>query len=233
MEYGQYCPVAKALEVLGERWSLLVVRELMCGSTRFGELQRGLPRISPSILSKRLVELEKAGLIVRKRIPGQRGWEYFLSEAGGELTEMVKMLGVWGMRWLRGTLSETDLDVQFLMWDIQRSIDADKLPGHETVLKFHFAENDTNRDWWIVVTSGKPDLCVDDPGKEVDVYFTTDCRTLTEIFLGDTTFRAARTDGRLKLIGPPALLNTLSSWFRLSAFAGIAAAKPRQPAAAK
>lgn len=226
MEYGQYCPVAKALEVLGERWALLVVRELMCGSTRFSELQRGLPRISPSMLSKRLSELEAAGMIVRKRIPGQRGWEYFLSASGQELTDIVKQLGVWGMRWIRGTMTDTDLDVQFLMWDIQRNIDAAKLPGRETVLKFHFAECKTNRDWWIVVSGGKHDLCIDDPGKEVDVYFTTDCRTLTEIFMGDTSFKAARADGRLKLIGPPALLNTLSSWFHLSAFAGIKPARP-------
>ncbi|MDH3286274.1 MAG: helix-turn-helix transcriptional regulator [Betaproteobacteria bacterium] len=226
MEYGQYYPVAKALEVLGERWAMLVVRELLCGSTRFSELQRGLPNISPSMLSKRLSELEAAGLIMRKRIPGQRGWEYFLSEAGGELGEVVQKLGVWGMRWVRGTMSEADLNVQFLMWDIQRNIDAAKLPGRETVLKFHFSEEKTTRDWWIVVTSGKPDLCVDDPGKEVDVYFTTDCRTLTEIFMGDTSFKAARADGRLKLVGPPALLNTLSSWFHLSAFAGFDAARP-------
>ena len=226
MEYGQYCPVAKALEVLGERWAMLVVRELMCGSTRFSQLQRGLPKISPSMLSKRLSELEAAGLIVRKRIPGQRGWEYFLSEAGGELSDVVKKLGVWGMRWVRSTMTDADLDVQFLMWDIQRSIDAAKLPGRETVLKFHFSEVNTTRDWWIVVTDSETDLCSDDPGKEVDVYFTTDCRTLTEIFMGDTSFKAARADGRLKLVGPPALLNTLSSWFHLSTFAGIEAARP-------
>ena len=102
------------------------------------------------------------------------------------------------MRSIRGTMTDTDLDVQFLMWDIQRNIHATKLPGRETVLKFHFPECDTNRDWWIVVAAGKPDLCIDDPGKEVDVYFTTDCRTLTEIFLGDTSFKAARADGRLE-----------------------------------
>ncbi len=226
MEYGQYCPVAKALEVLGERWTLLVVRELLCGSTRFGELQRGLPNISPTMLSKRLSELEKAGLVMRKRIPGQRGWEYFLTEAGGELKEIVHKLGNWGMRWVRSTMSPTDLDVQFLMWDIRRSIDTAKLPGRETVLKFHFSGVNTAPDWWVVITGGEADLCLDNPGKEVDVYFTTDCRTLTEIFMGETSFKAARADGRLKLVGPPALLNTLSSWFQCSAFAGIEAARP-------
>lgn len=226
MEYGQYCPVAKALEVLGERWTLLVVREMLCGSTRFGELQRGLPNISPTMLSKRLDELETAGLVMRKRIPGQRGWEYFLTEAGGELGEIVNKLGVWGMRWVRGTLSEADLDVEFLMWGIQLNIDTAKLPGRETVLKFHFSDVKRASDWWIVVTGGERDLCTDDPGKEVDVYFATDRRTLAEILMGDTSFKAARADGRLKLVGPPALLNSLSSWFRLSPFAGISTAKP-------
>lgn len=225
MEYGQYCPVAKALEVLGERWSLLIVRELLCGSTRFGEFQRGLPKISPTMLSKRLTELESAGLIIRKRIPGQRGWEYFLSEAGRELAEVVHMLGVWGMRWVRGTMSQADLDVEFLMWDIQRNIDTTRLPGHETVLKFHFSDVDTTRDWWLVISKGEPDLCSDDPGKEVDVYLTTDCRTLTEVFMGDTSFKAARTAGRLKLVGPRALINNIPNWFHLSTYAGIEAAK--------
>ncbi len=226
MKYGQYCPVAKALEVLGERWTLLIVRELLCGSTRFGELQRGLPKISPTMLSKRLSELEDAGLIIRKRISGQRGWEYFLSESGGELADVVHKLGVWGMRWVRGAMTQTDLDVEFLMWDIQRSIDIAKLPGRETVLKFHFSDVNTTRDWWLVVTDGEVDLCSDDPGKEVDVYFTTDCRTLTEIFMGDTSFREARANERMKLVGPPALTQNPSSWFRLSGYAGIGAAKP-------
>ena len=226
MKYGQYCPVAKALDVLGERWTLLIVREMLLGSTRFGALQRGLPNISPTMLTKRLGELEIAGLIIRKHIPGQRGCEYFLSEAGGELAEIVHNLGVWGMRWVRGTMSRADLDVEFLMWNIQRSIDTAKLPGRETVLKFHFSDVKTSRDWWLVISGGERDLCSDDPGKEVDVYFTTDCRTLTEISMGDTSFKAARADGRLKLVGPPILLNTLSSWFLISAFAGIDAAKP-------
>lgn len=226
MQYGQYCPVAKALEVLGERWTLLIVRELLCGSTRFVELQRGLPNISPTMLSKRLVELEQAGLLLRKRIPGQRGAEYFLTEAGGELNEVVHKLGVWGMRWVRTNMTQTDLDVEFLMWDIRRSVDPGKLPGRETVLKFHFSDVETTRDWWLVVSGSDTDLCSDDPGKEVDVYFTSDCRTLTEIFMGDTSVRAALADGRLKLVGPPALTGTLSSWLRLSAYANVAAARP-------
>ncbi len=112
------------------------------------------------------------------------------------------------------------------MWDIQRSIDITKLPGRETVLKFHFSDVNTTRDWWLVVTDGEVDVCSDDPGKEVDVYFSTDSRTLTEVFMGDTSFRQARANERLKLVGPSALTNNLSSWFRLSAYAGIGAARP-------
>lgn len=227
MKYGQFCPVAKALDVLGERWTLLIVREMLLGSSRFGALQRGLPNISPTMMSKRLSELETAGLIARKRIPGQRGFEYFLTEAGGELEEVVQRLGVWGMRWVRGTMSPADVDIEFLMWNIQRSIDTAKLPGRETVLKFHFSDANTTHDWWLVISDGERDLCSEDPGKEVDVYFAAARLTLAEIMMGDASFKAARADGRLKLVGPPALLNNVSAWFRVSAYAGIDAARPR------
>lgn len=221
LEYGQFCPVAKAAELLGEKWTLLIVRELVCGSTRFSEFQRGLPKISPTLLTRRLNGLCEAGIIMRKRIPGRRGHEYHLTESGLELKQIIETLGVWGMRWARGTMSESELDVEPLMWDIQRNLDTSKLIGPQTVLRFDFTDADDFAQWWIVAKGDDVDLCVDDPGEEVDVYFITDSQTLIEVWLGDISMSAARRSGRVKLHGHRLLLRNLSEWFRLSHFADV------------
>ena len=142
MEYGQFCPVAKALEVLGERWTILIVRELLMGGSRFNELQRGLNQISPTMLTRRLNELSDAGIVIRKKIPGQRGYEYFLTEMGNELLPVVESIGNWGMRWARGKMDDTDLDLELLMLYLKRSIRPDKLPGNETIIRFKFTDID-------------------------------------------------------------------------------------------
>jgi DNA-binding HxlR family transcriptional regulator len=230
LDYGQYCPVAKAAEVLGEKWALLVIRELLKGRSRFTELQHGLSRISPTMLTKRLNELCDAGLVARKRIRGQRGHEYFLTTAGRELDPIVRQLGVWGMRWVRGRMSDADLDVYLLMNGIQQRIDPNDFVGRETVLRFELTNVEDYRLWWLVVDQDDVDLCTDDPGKEVDVYLATDLRTLTEIWMGDASINAVRHDGRLKVSGPSALLASMRTWFPLSPYAGIKAAR-RQPVA--
>jgi len=221
MEYGQFCPVAKALEVLGERWTLLIVREMLMGGKRFNELQRGLNMISPTILTKRLNELTNAGVAIRKKIPGQRGYEYFLTEMGKELLPVVTNIGEWGMRWARGKMDDTDLDLELLMLYLQRSIVADKLPGDETVIRFKFTDIDKFSDWWIVATDDDVDVCVRDPGKDVDVYFTTDLRTMIEVWVGDTPYKTVISDGRLILVGQSALTRNVESWLAPSVFAGI------------
>ncbi len=225
MEYGQFCPVSKAMEILGEKWSLLIVRELLMGGTRFNELQRGLSLISPTILTKRLNELADAGIIIRKKIPGQRGYEYFLTEMGQELMPVVKAVGAWGMRWARGQMPESELDVELLMLYLQRSIITNKLPGTETVIQFKFVDLDKYQDWWLVVIGDRIDICTKDPGKDVDVYFTVDLRTMVELWMGDTAYKTALSDGRLKLVGPSALTRNVSSWMVASQFAGMPSAR--------
>ena len=138
MHYGQFCPIAKAMEVLGEKWTLLIIRELLAGTTRFNEFQRALSQISPTLLTKRLQCLEKEGLLVRKRIPGQKGHEYFPTESCRELMPIVEQVGTWGMRWARDQMSEDDFDLQLLMLYLERSIHPDKLIGNETVIRFNF-----------------------------------------------------------------------------------------------
>lgn len=224
MEYGQFCPVAKALEILGERWTILIVREMLMGGKRFNELQRGLNQISPTILTKRLNDLTNAGIAIRKKIPGQRGYEYFLTEMGKELLPVVVSIGEWGMCWARGKMDDADLDLELLMLYLQRSIVADKLPGDETVIRFKFTDISQFSDWWIVTSENDVDVCVRDPGKDVDVYFTTDLRTMIEVWMGDTAYKTAISDGRLILVGQSGLTRNVESWLAPSVFAGIAPA---------
>ncbi|MBR9885175.1 MAG: transcriptional regulator [Oceanospirillales bacterium] len=221
MEYGQFCPIAKALELFGERWTLLIVRELHMGATRFNELQRGLSLISPTILTKRLNELADAELVLRKKIPGQRGYEYFLTQAGKETLPILKELGCWGMRWARGDLRDTDLDVELLMVYLQRSIKTESLPGEQSVIQFKFTDLARLNNWWLLVNGCNVDVCLEDPGKDVDVYLTTDLRTMIGCWMGDETYKTAISDKRMKLVGPTALTRNIQHWIADSIFAGI------------
>ena len=225
MKYGQFCPVAKALEVLGEKWSLLIIRELHMGATRFNELQRGLTLISPTVLTKRLKELSDAELVLRKKIPGQRGYEYFLTQAGIETLPILTTVGKWGMRWARGDLRDTDLDVELLMLYLQRSIKTECLPGENAVIQFKFTDLEKLNYWWLLVKGCNVDICLENPGKEVDVYFTTDLRTMINCWMGDETYKAAIAAKRLSLVGPSALTRNIQHWISDSIFAGIPPAR--------
>lgn len=224
MEYGQFCPIAKASEIIGEKWTILIVRELLMGSTRFNQLQRGLGLISPTILTKRLAMLDERGLVYRKRIPGQRGFEYHPTESCRELQPILLSLGDWGMRWARSNLTESDYDVQLLMLYLERSIVPEKLPGNETVIRFRFSDGGDAPDWWIVVTGGQSDICTADPGRDVDIYFNTSVKTMTDIWMGETTYRKAISAGQLEAIGPRALTGNISSWMNNSIFTNLPAA---------
>lgn len=178
MEYGQFCPIAKTMELLGEKWTLLILREMHMGASRFNELQRGLCLISPTILAKRLNDLADAEIILRRKMPGQRGYEYFLTQAGKETLPLLQHFGEWGMRWARGDVRDSDLDVELLMLYLQRSIRTENLPGEQSVIRFKFTDLKKLNDWWLLVKGCNVDICLEDPGKDVDVYFTTDLRTM-------------------------------------------------------
>ena len=181
-EYGQFCPVAKATEVIGEKWTMLILREMFLGTTRFSDFQRGLSRISPTLLTKRLKHLEEKGIVIRKRLSGQKGYEYRLTAAGKELSPLVEVLAVWGMRWARGQMTDSELDVEFLMWDLQRRVETGHLPDGETVLCFIFDELEQFKTWWLIVCDDVVDLCTEDPGKDVDLYISTTVRTLVGVW---------------------------------------------------
>jgi len=221
MDYGQFCPIAKATEILGEKWTILIVRELVMGGRRFNELQRGLSLISPTLLSKRLDSLEQHGLVLKKKIPGQKGYEYFPTESCQELLPIIRSLGNWGMRWARSNLTEPDYDVELLVLYLKRSIVPEKLVGTETVIRFRFTDIVEFPDWWLVVTGDELDLCVKDPGKEVDVYFTSSVKTLADIWMGESSYRKAMGEGALTVVGNKALTRNITSWMANSIFADL------------
>ncbi len=221
LNYGDFCPVSKAAEVLGEKWTLLIVRELLMGSTRFNEIQRAIPKISATVLNTRLNTLEQVGVIVRKRTPEQRGHEYQLTPAGRELLPIVMQVGEWGMRWARGQMTDDELDVEVLMSDVYRRIDTSQFPGGQTVIQFTFSDLDQYGKWWVKIVDDKPDLCADNPGTEVDVYVTTDLRSMTEVWMGDLSITQAQNDGRLKIVGPSSYLRNVRSWLGLHLLANV------------
>lgn len=219
MKYGQFCPIAKATEILGERWTLLIIRELLMGGRRFNELQRGLGAISPALLAARLKSFEADGLIVRRRLNGQRGYEYFPTPACEELKPVIVSLGEWGMCWARRTLTSDELDVELLMLYLERSVDPAELPGDETVIQLKFRDLAEQPDWWLLVRKAQVEICVTAPGRDVDVFFTTTIRTMMNVWMGDRSYRDAVLAGDLTVEGDPALTRRISSWLRPSIFA--------------
>ena len=213
----QFCPIAKAAEIICERWTLLVVRELLLGSRRFNDFQRGLPMLSPALLTKRLRTLEEAGVLVRSQ--SGHGIEYRPTLAGEELRPMVQLAGHWGARWVRSQLSHDELDAGSLMWFIHRHFKLDALPPREIVVHVHFTDEKRMSRWWIVLSPEGGELCLEDPGRDVDVYLTTDVRTLTAIYLGDIAFGQAVSDRRLVAVGPRDLMVDIHRWFARSRFA--------------
>jgi len=225
--YGQFCPVAKAAELLTERWTPLVVRELMSGSTRFNELRRGVPLMSPSLLSKRLKDLEAAGAVERRERAGGAP-EYHLTESGRELGPIVRMMGEWGQRWLRSQLTRDQLDAGLLLWDMHRRIDPRSFPPGRTVVRIELTdEPKAKRRYWLVSEEGQDqiDLCPTDPGHDVDLYLSADLRTLTEVWMGDLPLSRATDEGRLVVVGRSELRRRLRSWLQLSSLAGIRPAR--------
>jgi DNA-binding HxlR family transcriptional regulator len=210
-EYPSFCPVAKAADVLCERWAILVVRELLCGSSRFTELRRGIPACPPATLSKRLKQLEQAGVL--DRVERGESVRHLLTDAGRELFPIVQAFGEWGQRWSRSTYSDTDLDADELLWDVRRFLDPAGLGRDSCVVRLDLELPDAARKpYWFVVDAGAVDLCDVDPRREVDVTVATHLRTLTQVWMGDTTYAAAVREGQVVSSGPRALVRRLPSW---------------------
>jgi DNA-binding HxlR family transcriptional regulator len=217
--YGQFCPIAMASEIVCSRWTALVLREMMCGSTHFNDLRRGLPRMSPTLLSKRLKELDQAGVISQSR-SGARGVEYQLTEAGKDLRGVIMSLGLWGHRWIDSSISLKNLDPSLLMWDMRRNIVPAELPDRRCIVHFIYPELSQGRkSWWLVIEGGEVDLCYVDPGHEVDLYVTGSLRNMTSVWMGITTLKSELDAGTITLSGDKALARSMQKWMGLSPFA--------------
>jgi DNA-binding HxlR family transcriptional regulator len=221
--YNQFCPVAMAAEILCSRWTIVLLRELVAGSTRFNELRRGLPRMSPALLSKRLKELEAAGILSRSQVAGAPDvLEYQLTKAGRDLQPIIEAVGVWGQRWIETEASLKNLDVNLLMWDIRRNIDPTPLPRRRSIIQVIFTDlQAARRNWWLIVDDQEVDLCSVDPGFDVDLYLSTDLRTMTEIWMGYTGIAKAQDQGRFIATGNRELETGLASSLTLSPFAKV------------
>jgi DNA-binding HxlR family transcriptional regulator len=218
--YGQFCPVAMAAEIICSRWTVLVLREMMAGSTRFNDLRRGVPRMSPTLLSKRLKELAGSGVISIRPASHAGAVEYRLTQAGENLRDIVMSLGVWGQRWLESSLSLKNLDPSLLMWDMRRNLIPDPLPPRRCTVKFTYPELTANqKSWWLVIERGEVDLCAVDPGHEVDLYVTGSLRSMTSVWMGHSTLKAEVNAGNIELEGDKAIARSMHQWLGLSPFA--------------
>ncbi len=218
--YGQFCPIAMASEVLCRRWTTLILREMLCGSTRFNELRKGLPRISPALLSTRLRELEEHGMVERTAAESDRSVQYLLTPAGEALRPVIIGIGEWGHRWIESSASLANLDPSLLMWDIRRNLRPRPMPPDRAVIQFQFSNlPSAKRRWWLIVDQESVDLCYADPGFDVDLYFATDLRTMTAIWMGFASIGNEMSQGRVKLSGSEALSKSVGQWLGLSPFA--------------
>jgi DNA-binding HxlR family transcriptional regulator len=218
--YKQFCPVAMAAEVLCTRWTTVLMRELVAGTTRFNDLRRGVPKMSPALLSTRLKELELAGVVERIPLKSEKGvFEYHLTDAGKDLRPVVEAIGMWGQKWVESSLSLKNLDPSLLMWDMRRNLDPSPLPSIRTVVQFLYSDLPaTKSHWWLVIEpGGDVDLCWSDPGFEIDLYVTTDLRTMTAIWMGLGTIESER--DKMELLGEKKVAETMQVWLGLSPFA--------------
>lgn len=223
--YGQYCPITRAVEVLGERWSMLIVRDLLCGFTRFNELSRGNPRLSRTLLSKRLRQLEASGIV------DHTGDQYLLTPAGEALRPIVMGLGEWGAKWQFDDPRQSELDPELLMWWVHGRLDFTPLPARRIVFEFRFTDRISR--FWIVNDSQGPSVCTYDPGFAVDGTVETDLSTMYQVWLGKVDLRRAIRDQRIVLHGSPAIVRRMPDVMQLSPIAYASIHVDDAPAASK
>ncbi len=206
--YAQYCPIAKTAEIIGDRWSILILRDMLVGTGRFNDLARGLPGISRSLLATRLRHLQASGLVTKSE------GNYVLTDAGLDLRPLVFSMAAWGAKWAFPEPQPEDLDPDLLVWWIHGQMDQSVAPGARTVVQIEFT--DCSARYWLVIEPTDVSVCLTDPGFEVDVVLRSSRRTLYLIWLGRTDFGAALRSGEVELSGDPALCKTFPTWLRLS-----------------
>ena len=217
--YGQFCPVAKTAEVFCQRWTALILRNITWGARRFSEIHRGVPMMSPTLLSQRLSQLEKDGIVERRR--DGRAVSYHLTQSGREFAPLIEAMGVWGQRWARRDLAEGEVDMDLLLWGIERSARADAFGGR-AVVRIEFTDQPAHKAlWWYLCDDGRCQLCIDDPGGETDLYLAATVADLIRVYRGDVSLRRALSDGLVEAIGDYQALEALPVWLNLGVLATI------------
>jgi DNA-binding HxlR family transcriptional regulator len=223
-DYGKFCPVSMGAEVLADRWTPLILRELIIGSTRFNDIARGLPGISRSLLVQRLRHLERRGVLERWPSPTGKGSEYVLTEAGRDLQTTIMALGEWSVRWLYTETRPRDVDPRTLLWWMHRLVDRDALPARRVVVEFAFTGPDAET-VWVLLEQREVSVCYQHPGFDSDVVVRATTGDLSDVFNGIDTWAAALESGRVRAEGPPREVRALARWFRPSPFAPAMAAE--------
>lgn len=228
--YGQFCPVAKASELFCERWTPLILRSLAMGASRFSDLQRGVPLMSPSLLSKRLKQLEAEGILERRKTPNGGAWTYHLSEAGTEFLPLVEALGVWGQRWSRRELEAHEMDIGLLLWGLEHGVAPESLGRDPAVVKLELSDLPAHkREWWFLNRDGGCELCLKDPGYEVDLYLQSTLKDMIYIYRGDLPLARAIETERLEAHGSAQLRRALPAWLNLDRMTEIPSQRADAP----
>lgn len=226
--YGQFCPVAKASEVFCERWTSLILRELATGSTRFAQIQRGVPLASPTIISRRLKDLEAEGIVERQRSESGRSWTYHLTPAGIDFAPIVMALGEWGQKWSRRELEEHEIDLGLLLWALEKDVDPSAFGNKRSVVHIDFDDRPKNQQhWWFINEAGSCEMCVDDPGHEVDLHLTISLPDMIYIWRGDLSLPHALETGQLEVDGSRAARKKLAAWLGICPLAHVKSERER------
>jgi DNA-binding HxlR family transcriptional regulator len=213
--YGQFCPIAMAAELLATRWTLVVLSEMLSGSTRFNDIRRGVPRMSPALLSKRLRELDEAGVVERK------DGEYLLTQSGRDLAPIIHSVGRWALRWVSSDCSLSNLDPRLLMWNMRRNLRTNPMPPRRVVVQFDYPELPSREGrYWLIVAPDQPvDLCSIEPGGDVDLLITASLRAMTSAWMGMSSFNDEIAAKQIRLDGDPSLVATFTQWVGQSGLA--------------
>jgi DNA-binding HxlR family transcriptional regulator len=228
--YDQFCPVAKAAELFCERWTALILRDLIGGATRFAELKRGVPNVSPTLLSRRLKELESEGVIERRRSPSGRSWTYHLTAAGREFQPLIEALGTWGQRWSRRQLQKHEVNLTLLIWALELHTNPAAFGTRTCVVRLTFTDQPSaTQNWWFLNEDGQTTLCMVDPGFEVDLYLETTLPDMIYIYRGDLSLAQALDQQRFKAHGVAWARRALPRWLARSPAAHVKSQRPSAP----
>lgn len=218
--YGQFCPVAKASEIFAQRWTPLIIRELLMGSRKFSELEIGLPKIPRSLLTKRLRTLESVGVLERKADGNSKRAGYHLTAAGMDLFGVIRGLGEWGQKWVNHDIGQDEVDPAYLVWDMHRRVEVDLLPPDRVVVQMTFSGARTG-DYWLILERPEPSACMQDPGFDVDVFVVADTVAIHKAWMGMASFDEYVEEGLIELFGLASHVNAFPTWFKFSVFAGV------------